>query len=537
MNTTKQKGESRSLRLDAYIRVSEVRGREGDSFISPKVQEERIRAWAAATGHEIVAAHHELDVSGGKMDRPKLNEVMRRIDARETEGVVVYRLDRFGRTLIGTLQLIERIHAQGALFASVSDGFDITTETGRLVLRIMLSIAQFELERVSANWRESRTQAVARGIHISGQVPFGYRRADVVNQKTGRRQPAPLEVDPETARYVPEIFRRRAAGQPYSAIRDWLNASGVRTVRGAKWQIPTVQHLLRKRAYLGIASGAYDEGTPNAHPALVDLATWQAAQQGTLLRADRKESPSVLRGLVRCAGCRYTMELQNRYRKDNPDASAASYTCSRARAAGDCPAPASVIAVGENDALGIEDLVIEQMWEHLNEIKFRAVDDSGVDLAVLQERAQEAHARLEETALDVELEQTIGRTNMLKRLAALREAADEAQAALDEALAIAGNPLLDQSVAELREKWESGELTMEEKRAHMAAAIRAVFVRQSPNGRMPLGSRRDYLADRFRIVWATDPAVDVPRQGYRVYEPRPFVFTDANPDDVGVVAL
>ena len=159
------------MKIDAYIRVSAVRGRSGETFISPQVQEDRIRAWATANGHEVIAAHHELDVSGGKMDRPLLNEAMARIEGGETEGIVVYRLDRFGRTLVGSLDLIDRIRNAGALFASVSDSFDITTETGRLVLNIMLSIAQYERERIGTNWRKARTRAVGRGLHISGTLP------------------------------------------------------------------------------------------------------------------------------------------------------------------------------------------------------------------------------------------------------------------------------------------------------------------------------------------------------------------------------
>src|SRR5262245_52098679 len=129
----------RGRQLDAYIRVSQVAGREGDSFISPVVQEERICAWALANGHEIIEVHRELDVSGGTMNRPLLNEVMRRIVEGETEGVVVFNLSRFARTLVGSVELIQRINEQGALFASVSDGFDITTITGRLVMNILLA--------------------------------------------------------------------------------------------------------------------------------------------------------------------------------------------------------------------------------------------------------------------------------------------------------------------------------------------------------------------------------------------------------------
>src|SRR5262245_48556944 len=90
-------------RLDGYIRVSSVKGREGDNFISETVQEERIRAWAVANGHTIVEIHRELDVSGGTMNRPKLNEIMARIDAGETDGLVVFNLSRFARTMVGSV--------------------------------------------------------------------------------------------------------------------------------------------------------------------------------------------------------------------------------------------------------------------------------------------------------------------------------------------------------------------------------------------------------------------------------------------------
>ena len=73
---------------------------------------------------------------------------MRRVEAGETGGIVVVKLDRFGRTLVDSLALIARIEAAGGTFASVQDGFDLSTDTGRLVLRIMLSLAEWELDRI-----------------------------------------------------------------------------------------------------------------------------------------------------------------------------------------------------------------------------------------------------------------------------------------------------------------------------------------------------------------------------------------------------
>src|SRR5437867_2921139 len=83
------------LPLDGYVRVSRVGKREGDGFISPKVQEDAIREWAKRNGVRVEMQPHELNVSGGKMDRPVFNTIMRRIASGESGGFVVYKLDRF----------------------------------------------------------------------------------------------------------------------------------------------------------------------------------------------------------------------------------------------------------------------------------------------------------------------------------------------------------------------------------------------------------------------------------------------------------
>ncbi|MCW3027621.1 MAG: recombinase family protein, partial [Solirubrobacterales bacterium] len=88
---------SGALRLDAYVRVSKVAGRSGESFISPTVQRERIEAWAGLHGAELTWHEPELDVSGGRMDRPVFDRIMARVRAGETGGVVVAKLDRFAR--------------------------------------------------------------------------------------------------------------------------------------------------------------------------------------------------------------------------------------------------------------------------------------------------------------------------------------------------------------------------------------------------------------------------------------------------------
>src|SRR5439155_15952110 len=82
-------------RLDGYVRVSRVAGREGDSFISPEVQREKIEACAKLHDAQIIEWHEELDESGAKRNRPKFQEALGRCERGETDGIVVAKLDRF----------------------------------------------------------------------------------------------------------------------------------------------------------------------------------------------------------------------------------------------------------------------------------------------------------------------------------------------------------------------------------------------------------------------------------------------------------
>ncbi len=139
--------------IDGYVRVSQVGGRGGQSFISPVVQREQIEAWAVANGSLIAQVFEELDESGARADRPLLAAAIERVEHGETQGIVVAKLDRFGRSLVDGLSKIDRIAAAGGIFVSVQDGLDLSTPTGKLVLRIMFSMAEWELDLRPVSWQ------------------------------------------------------------------------------------------------------------------------------------------------------------------------------------------------------------------------------------------------------------------------------------------------------------------------------------------------------------------------------------------------
>jgi DNA invertase Pin-like site-specific DNA recombinase len=315
--------------LDGYVRVSRVGKRRGPSFISPEVQREAIEDWAGRQGFRLLEVFEELDESGARADRPLLEQAIRRIEIGASTALVVWRVDRFGRSLSDGARMIERIRSAGGGFYSVHDGLDIGTDAGRLVLRILLSVAEYQLDGLRMSWEASRARAVERGVYAGTGIPVGYRRP-----KSGRLRP-----DPKTAPVMAEVYRRRAGGETLGQLCRLLESEHVLTGKGNPgWGTATLSHVLGMRVYLGEVYWA-SYRREGAHPPLIDPATWEAAQRPRLLNVKRvKYEPALLTGVARCAACRHVLKAHKAHPTGRREYNV--YGCLKRHAGGVCPAPA-----------------------------------------------------------------------------------------------------------------------------------------------------------------------------------------------------
>ena len=99
--------------------------------------------------------------SGGSMRRPKLNEMLGRLQSGDT--VVVYKLDRIARSLRDLLKIIEMIEHAGAEFRSLTEHIDTQSAVGRMIFQIVGAFAEFERELIRERTRVGMAAAVARG--------------------------------------------------------------------------------------------------------------------------------------------------------------------------------------------------------------------------------------------------------------------------------------------------------------------------------------------------------------------------------------
>jgi DNA invertase Pin-like site-specific DNA recombinase len=133
------------MNMDIYIGVSRVAGREGESYRSPKQQEQACRAWAEVNEVEVGTVEVEEDVSGGKKAASrKLSKLLKRIDAEVSDGIITYRLNGFGRNMADTVNSVVAIKDSGARFVSVApdSSYDTAQAGGEVMLGVLSGLAE-----------------------------------------------------------------------------------------------------------------------------------------------------------------------------------------------------------------------------------------------------------------------------------------------------------------------------------------------------------------------------------------------------------
>jgi len=130
-------------------------------------QEPELKRWAAAHHGDAAVAWYRDTFTGKSMERPGWKKLMTAILRGEVAKVVVWRLDRLGRTAKGLTALFEELAAKKVNLISLRDGIDLHTAAGRLMANVLASVAQYETEvraeRVRAGQQAARKNGVTWG--------------------------------------------------------------------------------------------------------------------------------------------------------------------------------------------------------------------------------------------------------------------------------------------------------------------------------------------------------------------------------------
>jgi DNA invertase Pin-like site-specific DNA recombinase len=153
---------SHPSRVALYARVSTLNHNQ-----DPELQLVELREYATRRGWEIAEIYTDNGVSGSKDSRPALNRMMADAGQRKFDTVLVWKLDRFGRSLRHLINALAELEARGIAFVSLRDNLDLGTPSGRLMFQIIGAMAEFERaliqERVKAGLRHARSKGKRLG--------------------------------------------------------------------------------------------------------------------------------------------------------------------------------------------------------------------------------------------------------------------------------------------------------------------------------------------------------------------------------------
>src|ERR1022692_214266 len=461
------------LKLDAYVRVSKVAGRTGESFQSPEQQRQQIESWAQAHGHTLIWHAPELDASGGTMSRPIFDEIMQRIRTGQSDGLIVAKLDRFARTLVGALSTLEEFERHGAVLVSVADNIDLSTPMGKAFLRILLIFAELERDRIKESWEAAGAHAIARGIHIGKFALTGYDKG-----------PDKRLVPNELAPAIREAFLMRGAHRSRTQIARRLNEIAPRP-NGGLWTPPVIDRMIKNRAYMGIAYRG-EHVNPNAHAAIITAAEWQAANLAPVRSEARGKLPNLLGGIARCAGCRYV--LAPKIAGSSMGGDWPAYNCRRRHTAGICLEPANV----NRRKL---DSFVEAAWRDQMASEVVSLQYDSTALQVATDALSTAQEEMTAFAADLTARRMLG-DGYHAALEVRSKAVNDAQAAMQKALGPAAS-------IDTVESYD--ELPIEDRKRILGSSIDAVIVKR--------GHSRIPIEDRVTILWRGEGPEDLPRRG------------------------
>ena len=250
------------LRCAIYTRKSSEEGLEQD-FNSLDAQREACEAYIKSQRHEgwtlIEKQYDDGGFSGGTMNRPAFQNLLKDIESGSIDIVVVYKVDRLTRSLMDFAKIVEILDKHSTSFVSITQQFNTTTSMGRLTLNILLSFAQFEREVTGERIRDKFAASRKKGMWMNGTTPIGYKR------ENGK-----LVVIQSEADIIKTIFNKYLEIGSVPKLMIYLRNKEILTRKGKFFSRGHLYRILTNKVYIGKIEHK-NEINEGLHDAIIDI--------------------------------------------------------------------------------------------------------------------------------------------------------------------------------------------------------------------------------------------------------------------------
>jgi site-specific DNA recombinase len=284
-------------RVFIYVRVSTQHQAEEGYSIPQQI--ERLKKYCEAMGWILVKIYTDDGYSGGSMERPALEQMIKDIKAGHADIVLVDKLDRLSRSQFDTLYLIQKVFdVNNVGFVSRAEAFDTSTPFGKAMVGILAVFAELERSRIKERMMDGQEGRAKEGKYRGGGfVPIGYDRIN-----------GELEINAYEAMQVREAFEMFNNRVPVFRIMTIMNNKGYRTKYG-EWKEMTLRGMFSRRIYIGeiVHKGKTYKGQ---HTAIIEMEVFEKAQKIVAERSIQHENRKIgraykspLGGIIYCGQC------------------------------------------------------------------------------------------------------------------------------------------------------------------------------------------------------------------------------------------
>jgi DNA invertase Pin-like site-specific DNA recombinase len=235
--------KSDQIRAVGYVRVStEQQALEGSSLDAQRV---RIQAHCIAMDIKLVEIISDEGQSAKSLDRPGIQKALKMLTQDKANALIVMKLDRLTRSVKDLGQLCEEYFGGSREWSllSVSDAIDTRSASGKLILNVLTSVAQWEREAISDRTKESMQHMKAQGV-ILGAAPYGWKYIAELDAH-GRRK---LVESPEEQAGIKRICELYETDMYIWQICELIDAERV-ACRGAHWNRRTIYRVLARAGF------------------------------------------------------------------------------------------------------------------------------------------------------------------------------------------------------------------------------------------------------------------------------------------------
>lgn len=461
------------MKVACYLRVSTADQIKGFSLDD---QRERLEAYCKAQGWDDYTFYMDDGESATTIDRPGMRRLIRHVEEKKIDVVIVMKLDRLSRKQKDVLYLLEDVFDKnGVSFVSATEPFNTGTPLGKAMIGVLAVFAQLERDMIVERTVGGKLQRIRGGKWHGGHAPFGYRWPDGGDD---------LEIVPDEAETVREIFKRFIDGDSYSSISKWVQDKHP----SYTFEASIIKRIISRPTYSGkmfYSGNVYDSNTLP----IIDQKTW-ADSQLELTRRNEGLPPRgeyLLTGLCRCALCGSSVVHETKQHRNKKTGTVyyKDYICCKAQKF----KPYSC-NMGYHRRIDVENYLISEIKSFSpdeEDVKSKLSNTSGENhLELIQ--ALEARIKAAETGLENLMEAiqlgVVKASSVAKRIKDLEEEKEAAETSLEEIRDIVSTVKKSVDVSfiqEIGDVWD--ELTEEEQKIVLRKAINTIKIH--PRGTKP----------------------------------------------------